>query len=199
MDYRVFHAINDFVRRHQGLDSAFNGIEMWGTILIALAAVALWFLARPRGDAKWKLTAASALASGALAYLFNQMIHIAWDRPRPYESHAGAFHPHAHSTDASFPSDHASAAFGIAFAVLMFDRVAGSLFLCAAVLIGSGRLIVGAHYPSDVLAGVLIGLGSALIVVKLAGPVIARLVRLVERVTDPLLAPFWRRRLRAEP
>ena len=115
------------------------------------------------------------------------------------ESLAGVFHPHAHSTDASFPSDHASAAFGIAFAVFMFDRVAGSLFLGAAVLIGSGRLIVGAHYPSDVLAGVLIGLGSAAIVVKLAGPVIARLVRLVERVTDPLLAPFWRRRLRAEP
>src|SRR2546430_1845831 len=88
----------------------------------------LWFRARPRGDAKWKLTAASALASGALAYLFNQMIHIAWDRPRPYESHAGVFHPHAHSTDASFPSDHASAAFGIAFAVFMFDRVAGSIF-----------------------------------------------------------------------
>src|SRR5207248_899603 len=120
----------------------------------------------------------------------NQAIHAAWDRPRPYETHPGLYHPHAHSTDASFPSDHASAAFGIAFGILLFDAVAGSLFLAGAILIGVGRVIIGAHYPSDVLAGALIGLGTALIVVKLARPVIAFAVRMVERVTDPLLAPF---------
>jgi membrane-associated phospholipid phosphatase len=194
MDWRVFHAVNDFVRHHTWLEHAFNGIETWGTILVAVAAAALWLLARPRGEAKWKLVAASALASGALAFLVNQVIHAIWDRPRPYESHAGVYHPHASSTDAGFPSDHASAAFGIALAIALLDPVVAIPFVVLAALIGIGRVIVGAHYPGDVLAGVLVGAAAAFVVVRLARPVIAFLVRLVERVTDPLLAPLWRRR-----
>jgi undecaprenyl-diphosphatase len=197
MDYRAFHAINDFVRHHTWLERAFNGIETWGTILIAVAAVALWLLARPHAGEKWKLAAASALASGGLAYLVNQVIHAIWDRPRPYESHAGVYHPHEHATDAGFPSDHTSAAFGIAVAVALFDPVVGAAFLVLAALIGIGRLIVGAHYPGDVLAAVAVGAVCAFVVVRYVRPVIALLVRLVERVTDPLLAPLWRRRARA--
>ena len=197
MDYRVFHAINDFVRHHTWLERAFNGIETWGTILIAAAAVALWLLARPHAGEKWKLAAASALASGGLGYVVNQVIHAIWDRPRPYESHLGVYHPHEHATDASFPSDHTSAAFGIAVAVALFDPVVGAAFLVLAALIGIGRLIVGAHYPGDVLAAVGVGAVSAFVVVRYARPVIEFLVRLVERVTDPVLAPLWRRRARA--
>jgi membrane-associated phospholipid phosphatase len=197
VDYRVFHAINDFVRHHTWLEHAFNGIETWGTILIAVAAVMLWLLARPRTDRKWKLASASALASGAVAYLANQVIHAIWDRARPYEAHAGVYHPHANSTDAGFPSDHASAAFGIAVAVLLVDPFAGALFLVLAVLIGIGRVIVGAHYPGDVLSALLVGAAAALLVVRMGRPAILYLVRLVERVTDPVLAPLWRRRARA--
>jgi undecaprenyl-diphosphatase len=194
VDWRVFHAIDEFVRDHTWLEHAFNGIETWGTILIALGAVALWLLARPRAASKWKLVSASALAAGGLAFLANQVIHAVWDRPRPYESHAGVYHPHAHSTDASFPSDHASAAFGIAVAIALFDPVVAVPFLVLAALIGIGRVLVGAHYPGDVLAGVAVGTVAAVIVVRFARPVIAFLVGIVERVTDPLLAPLWRRR-----
>jgi len=165
--------------------------------LIAVAAFALWLLARPRGDLKWKLAASSALASAALALAVNQVIGKIWDRQRPYAAHPAVYHPHAHSHDPSFPSDHASAAFGIAFAVFLFDRLVGALFLAVAVLIGVGRVFIAAHYPADILAGCLVGLASALVVVRLARPVVAFLVRLVGRVTDPILAPLWRRRARA--
>src|SRR6266480_5529661 len=75
-----------------------------------------------------------------------------------------ATHPAAHvwgsrSHDPSFPSDHASAAFGIAFALFFYDRLAGSIFLAAATFIGVGRVFIGAHYPADVVAGCLVGLG----------------------------------------
>ena len=197
MDYRVYHAINSLVRHHHWLERTFSVLENWGVPLIAVAAFGLWLLARPRGDLKWKLAASSALASAALALGVNQVIGKLWDRPRPYAAHPGAYHPHAHSHDPSFPSDHASAAFGIAFAVFLFDRVIGSMFLAVAVLIGVGRVFIGAHYPADILAGCLVGLAAALVVVRLARPVMAFLVRLVGRVTDPILAPLWRRRARA--
>jgi undecaprenyl-diphosphatase len=193
VDFRVYHAINAFVRHHEWLADGFGGIEATAPLAVGLATAALWLLARPGADRKWKLASASALASGALGLLVNQLIAHVWDRPRPYETHADAHTWVARSHDPSFPSDHASAAFGIAFAVLMFDRLAGALFLAAAALIGFGRVLVGVHYPGDVLAGALVGLGCALVVVKLARPLLGSLVRLAERVTDPLVAPVWRR------
>jgi undecaprenyl-diphosphatase len=127
----------------------------------------------------------------------NQLTAMAWTRSRPWASHRAVYHPYAHSRDPSFPSDHASAAFAIAFAVLLFDTLAGALFLLVAALIGVGRVVVGAHYPADVAAGCLVGLACAVVVVRIARPVLTVLVRLVERVTDPLLAPVWRRAARS--
>jgi undecaprenyl-diphosphatase len=193
MDFRVYHAVNVFVGRHEWLADGFGGIEATAPLAIALATVGLWLLARPGADRKWKLASASALAAGGLALLVNQLIAHVWDRPRPYETHPDAQVWVARSHDPSFPSDHASAAFGIAFAVLMFDRLAGSLFVAAAALVSLGRVLVGVHYPGDILAGMLVGLACALLAVKVAAPLLRSAVRLTERVTDPLVAPVWRR------
>jgi undecaprenyl-diphosphatase len=191
MDYRVYRWLNGVERHHTWLPHTFNVIESVGVVLIAVAAFGLWLLARPGGSPRWKLAAASALASAGLGLLVNRLVAQFWDRPRPYETHPSAY-TLSHSHDPSFPSDHASAAFGIAFAVLLFDPLAGALFLLAAVLIGVGRVLIGAHYPGDVLAGAAIGLLAALFVVRIARPLIAFLVGLVERVTDPIAAPAWR-------
>ena len=118
MDYRLYRWINGIDRHHRWLPHAFNVIESVGVVVIAVAAFGLWLLARPGGSTRWKLASASALASAGLGLLVNRLIAHFWDRPRPYESHAGVY-TLSHSHDPSFPSDHASAAFGIAFAVLL--------------------------------------------------------------------------------
>jgi membrane-associated phospholipid phosphatase len=194
MDYRTYHAINQFVYHHAWLGHGLSVLENWVVPVVALATFGLWLLARPGGNRKWKLASACALGSAALALLINQLIGKIWHRQRPFASHPSAHVWGNRSHDASFPSDHASAAFAIAFAVFFFDRVVGSVFLAAAVIVGAGRVFIGAHYPLDVLAGCAVGLGSALLLARLARPIIVRLVRLVERVTDPVLAPIWRPR-----
>jgi len=124
----------------------------------------------------------------------NQVIAHVWDRPRPFTAHAAATHLlSAPSPDPSFPSDHAAAAFAIAFCVLAFSRWAGAGFLAAATFIGLSRIALGMHYPSDVLAGVLVGWLSALLVVHLGGPIVSRVAELVGHMTDPLVAPIWTR------
>ena len=194
MDWRVYHAINTFVSHHTWLGSGFRVVETYGTYVIGIAAVCLWLLARPGGDRKWKLAAGSALGAAALGLLVNRLISSAWHRDRPFQTHDVAHVWGPRKTDASFPSDHASAAFGIAVAVAVLDPLAGAIFLVLAVLIAIGRVVVGEHYPGDVIAGAAIGTVSALVVIRLARPVIALLVRVVERATDPLLAMVWRRR-----
>jgi undecaprenyl-diphosphatase len=192
VDWRLYHAIYDVSLHHHWLGTVFSDVEKASIPFMVIVTVALWLLARPGGDRKWKLAAGSGLGAAALALVANQVIHTIWDRPRPYETHS-IRHPWSSSTDASFPSDHASASLAIAFAVLAFDPLAGALFLVAAVLIAVGRVLIGAHYPGDVGASLLVAGGSAVVVVRFGRPVIAFLVRLVERATDPLLRPLWRR------
>jgi undecaprenyl-diphosphatase len=195
VDYRLYHAINHLVLRHEWLADGWATFENWSVPALALATVALWLLARPGGERKWKLASTCALAAAAVGLLINQVIaKLIWDRRRPFAAHPSAHVWGARTHDASFPSDHASASFAIGFAVVMFDRVIGGLFLAAAVAIGVGRVFIGEHYPLDVAAGCLVGLAAALLVVKLGRPVIAWLVRMVERATDPVLAPLWRQR-----
>ena len=192
MDWRIYKAIYDVSLHHHWLGSLFHGIEQASIPFMVVATGALWFLSRPGGDRRWKLATGNGFAAAAVAYVVNVVIHSAWDRPRPYESHV-IRHPWSVSTDASFPSDHASVALAIAFAVLAFDLTAGSVLLVAAVLIAVGRVLIGAHYPGDVLASLAVALVAAIVVLRLARPIVDRVVRLVERISDPLVRPLWRR------
>jgi membrane-associated phospholipid phosphatase len=193
LDYRIYHAINRFVFQHAWLGRGLAVAEKWAVPVMAIATVALWFLARPGSSRTWKLASAGALASAGLGLLINQVIAQIWHRQRPFATHPDAHVWGSRSHDPSFPSDHASAAFGIAFAILLFDRVAGVIFMAAALFIGVGRVFIGAHYPADIAAGCLVGLAAALLIVRVARPAIEWAVRLVERLTDPLLTPLWRR------
>jgi undecaprenyl-diphosphatase len=107
-------------------------------------------------------------------------------------------HPHetvllvAPSHEPSFPSDHAIAAFAIGFAVAFMGRRMGAVFLAGATLVAVTRVISGIHYPGDVLGGAVIGLVAAVIVMFFARNYLTPVVRLVSRVTDPLVTPAWR-------
>lgn len=192
VNWSVYKAIYDVSLQHHSIGTAFSDIEKASIPFMVVVTVGLWLLARPGGSTKWKLAAVSGLGSAALALGINHVISSEiWFEKRPYLTHHIA-HPWSNSTDASFPSDHASATFAIAFAVLAFDAVAGGIFLFFALVISIGRLFIGAHYPGDVGAGFLVGLAAALVIAKLARPAVAMLVRHVQRLTDPVLAPLWR-------
>lgn len=184
--------MNAGVATHDPLEDLVTTFAALAVPIFAIATVALWFLARPYGDPRWKLSGASALVAASLAMLVNQVVSHLWARPRPYVDHGGLTHLLAsRSADPSFPSDHAAAAFAIAFAVLAFSRGVGIAFLVIATLIAASRVALGLHYPSDVVAGMLVGAGSALVVTRVARPALARLVSLVSRVSDRVLEPVW--------
>ncbi len=121
------------------------------------------------------------------------MITHLWQRPRPFVAH-----PHetillvAPSKEPSFPSDHAVAAFAIAFTVAFVGRRMGALFLAGASLVALARVVAGLHYPGDVVGGAAIGLVSALVVFWAASDRLPPVVRVLSRLTDPLASPAWR-------
>jgi undecaprenyl-diphosphatase len=67
----------------------------------------------------------------------------------------------------SFPSGHTCSSFAAAYALTKSFGKYGSLFYIPAVFISLSRLYVGGHYPSDVLAGALIGTVGSIVVYAL--------------------------------
>jgi undecaprenyl-diphosphatase len=192
VDWRVYKAIYDVSLHHHWVGTLFSDIEKASIPVMIVITAALWFFSRPGGDRKWKLACGSGFAAAALGYVIAFVIHHIWARPRPYVTHHIS-HPWSNATDPSFPSDHTTVSFAIAFAVLAFDVATGVIFLVIAAIIGIGRLFIGAHYPSDVGAGIVIGLIAAGIVVRLLPRFVSTVVAWVERISDPLLRPLWQR------
>ena len=163
--------------------------------LFGLAICALWFFARPGGSPRLKLATASALAAAGIGLMINQLIASLWSRDRPFVAHPGETVLVAHrSADPSFPSDHATAAFAIAFAVLFFSRRLGALFLLGATAIGVSRVLLGLHYPSDVLAGAAVGLGLR----RARDDDRASDDRDARRLAEPTVRPVRRRRYQTD-
>jgi undecaprenyl-diphosphatase len=165
--------------------TAFATVAVPAFVVLTLA---LWLLARPYADRRWKHACTAALFSAGLALLANQAIAHLWDRARPFAAHPTDVHLlAAPSPDPSFPSDHAAAAFAIAVAVLLFSRPVGAAFLALAVAVSVSRVALGLHYPTDVAAGALVGTLSAVLVVYAGRRWVEVAAARASRVTDPIL------------
>lgn len=110
-------------------------------------------------------------AVGVGALFTNVTLKHLFQRDRPWLTVEGLYVLVEELDPNSFPSGHTCAAFaaaGIWFRALP-ARWMGRVGISLAVLMGFSRLYVGVHFPSDVLAGALIGLLAAWIVWRLYG------------------------------
>jgi undecaprenyl-diphosphatase len=196
MDYDVSHALDRFSAHHDGFEDLLGGYVSASEVIFAVIVVML-FLAVP---GRWRRTgqraAVAAGASFVVAALLAHFIGSAIDRPRPFVAH-GSIHAFlSHAADPSFPSDHATAAFAIAVAVAIRQRLWGSVLLVLAVALSVGRVFLGLHYPSDVVAGAL--LGTAVAAITTVTPVRAALDSTADALARALDAVLGRV-VRAKP
>jgi undecaprenyl-diphosphatase len=146
------------------LESTLVEVTLLGTatVVVAIAGVAALFLALTRH----KASAALLLSSTAGSVILNNVLKTFFDRPRPQIFTWGT-----HALTTSFPSGHAMSAATvyatIAYLVARLEKrrstrrvtyVVATLFIVA---ISFSRLYLGVHYPSDVLAGLVVGLAWA--------------------------------------
>ena len=98
----------------------------------------------------------------AVAGILDQLIKNVSCRARPGAHDAGIFFatfpcfPAPYAL-ASFPSGHATTAFAAAVVLTLWFPRGAVPFLGLAVLVGCSRVMLGVHFPSDVLAGALLG------------------------------------------
>ena len=123
-----------------------------GYLWIGVAILLLFFKQTRKGG----VAALIALTCGLI--ITNLCIKNAVARIRPYETIEGLYSMIGVMKDWSFPSGHTTASFAAATALAMsLGKKFGIPALILAALIALSRLYVGVHYPSDVLAGAIIG------------------------------------------
>ncbi len=111
-------------------------------------------------SSRWESWLICALL-GPFAIGLNYALKLAVRRPRPVLE--GLPPLGGAPSSLSFPSAHATSSFVVATAMVRVDPAMAATFVVAAAL-ALGRPYLGMHYPSDVLAGALIGIALGLIV-----------------------------------
>jgi len=151
-----------FENRITALDPTFTFITDSAAAIAFGVPVILLLLAYARKNAVLRKNAFRILISVALSAIIANILKYTIDLPRPYE-----IYPFIEKLSVggspSFPSGHTADAFAFAVAIGLVYRkwyvlTAGLIW---ASLVGYSRMCLGVHFPSDVMAGAIIGAACA--------------------------------------
>ena len=163
-DVRLAEHANAFAIHHDGWEDVARAYAHLSEPLFLAGVIALAVIGVILKRDRLVSGAALAVAASGVALAFAAALSRLVARPRPFVAHPQIHAFLAHAADPSFPSDHATAAFAIAAVLLVrFGRPALPV-LAAAIALAVSRVLIGLHYPTDVLAGAVIGTAAALLV-----------------------------------
>lgn len=151
----------------QSLHSLTESLSIFNWLFIFIArylpyilGIILIILVLKEKDIKRKIIIGSTAILSAIISrgIIVEAIRFFYQRLRPFE--ALQLDPLFNKFDPSFPSGHMAFFFALVPAVFMISKKWGWIFTISAILIGLARIISGVHWPSDILAGAVIGLLS---------------------------------------
>ncbi|MDR2324131.1 MAG: phosphatase PAP2 family protein [Acidovorax sp.] len=163
IDLPLFHLLNAGAGSPAGYINAARWVSAW-LPGISMALLTLWMVWQgPAGLRRLGRTAAAL----ALAWLACRLIR--WGLPMPRPAFYGlGLQWIAHNTGAGMPSMHAAGAFALAMAIQLGwarqQRWLPAVVWTLATLVALSRVVLGVHFPSDILAGLLVGCASAWLV-----------------------------------
>jgi undecaprenyl-diphosphatase len=186
-DFQLFQLINNLAGHNALLDGLARLLvnDYFLTTIMSLLLVISWFVGQDRDQrARNQKAVLRAIIALFMANVILKLCNLIYFRPRPFVGHEVNllfYRP----TDSSFPSNPATVGFSLAVAIWLHNRRLGALLLVLATLFGLSRIYCGVHYPSDIIAGALLGALSAYLVVKRGGfidPVLSLIIKTGRRI-----------------
>jgi membrane-associated phospholipid phosphatase/predicted MFS family arabinose efflux permease len=161
LDGELFRAIHDL---GPGPELAWTILDPHTRNYVALVALAV-AAAALSSISRISAVGARVLGSALLSFVLLEAVYAVYERPRPEEALDVALHDgHSWAHLNSFPSGHMAITAALAVSTaLLFPRLRTVLVAYIAA-VAFTRVMFGAHFPLDVLAGTALGTGSALVV-----------------------------------
>lgn len=174
-DSAILGFLNLFAQKAWAVDSIIvyvSGSNIFKGAALGAIFWIVWFQFDDEATDKRSILVATLLAS-FLALIITRSLSVTLPyRPRPVHNPDIDFKipktlsPGALVFFSSFPSDHATLFFALATGIFFVSRRAGILTtIYVLVMITFPRMYVGLHYPTDIVAGALIGIGTTALVV----------------------------------
>ncbi len=123
-------------------------------VILALIGLSLYLLSS-KDNTKILIGVVFAIT---LSDLVLSILKGAYFRPRPYQVLSGVNLPIGQDELSSFPSGHATRAFAVAALITMQKGKKYAVVLLLSTTVAVSRVIIGLHFPSDVLAGAFLGI-----------------------------------------
>jgi len=168
LDLWLFELINGLAGHTPVLDQVMQALvsDYVGPTVQVLGLLGFWFEGQNadqrRENQRTVLRAVVALfLSGALVGLCNLLYFR--DRPFRYHDVNLLFY---YPTDSSFPSNSVTVVFSFAATIWLRDRRWGWPMMILASGFALARVYCGVHYPADVLAGFILGAGTAWVLTR---------------------------------
>lgn len=97
-------------------------------------------------------------------YFFSKILKSIFHIQRPFVEMN--FIPVVPETGFSFPSSHATVFAALSILAFSLNKKLGIVFAIFTILIGLSRMVLGVHYPADILGGFVVGSIFSLVIVR---------------------------------
>ena len=171
MDSYLFASVYSFAFKNVWLDSLIVIFAAyWEYVVPAVLLFYLWAPKSKRQELKSRaIVVGGAIFSAVVArFGFANLIRYFYPRQRPFVFEGVDALINQNPLEASFPSGHATFFMALAvYFLLCGNKKLGWFMFASAILIGVARVGAAIHWPSDVIAGWILGAGVSWVVFRL--------------------------------
>ncbi len=167
IDSSLVRSLNAWGEQHTSLVRIGSNDLVYAVILLSL----LWFAVKtikvhPITEG-WKVLVRNLFAKGlvifalpvGIATLLSEAISALYVRQRPFVTDPNVKLLVPHGADGGMPSHHIVFMTSLVISIYFYDKKVATLLGLLTLISGIARIGAGIHYPTDVIAGVLLGIG----------------------------------------
>lgn len=186
IDKSQFLAVNRFAERTPGLHGFMLFVANEGVYIFILLLVVVYLLVRFMPKLSYMKNLVNLAITGigtVVAVGINQPISHIFKEPRPYDSLSNILVLIHRANDYSFPSDHGVMVGAVTTGLFLIDPILGVVSLVIGLLVAFSRVYTAAHYPHDLVAGMVLGMVVVLLCYALLKKPAQLLLRRIEQTS----------------